>query len=99
MYEQPNSPCLLSNIEPSSILKDTSNPAEEDSPDENIERVHLDVSTKRWIKKYNNLLDKCDRFERRVIYYCKQTWHYKNKLRDISDLCGVSPPNSPRHDL
>ena len=98
--EQPILPCLLPITVPTSASKDTHHPGEETcvKEDEQCKRRYLDVRTKKWIKKYNNLLGKCDRFEQRAIYYRNQTWYYKNKLYGISELCGTSHLNSPPND-
>ena len=87
-------PCVLPVITPASKSKVE---IELDHDDDECDREYLDVQSKKFIKKYNQLLSMCNRLDRTAGYYRKRMWHHKNKLDDISELC-TSRPSSPDSD-
>ena len=92
----PHSPPHILPITPSSKVEDSSEWGKETEGDE-CPRQYLDVNSKKFIKKYNKLLTKCNRLEMRAVYYRKRMRQYKKKLENIKDICN-SRPSSPNSD-
>ena len=59
------------------------------------EKKYLDVNTHKFILKYNNLLRKNKKLERRASLEKKRAGYYKRKLIEIRELCNVGPSSSP----
>ena len=54
-------------------------------------KKYVDVNTHQFILKYNNLLSKSKKLERRAALDRKRARNYKRKLAEVRSLCAVGP--------
>ena len=90
----PLSPCVLPVLVPKSVSKKGDEAGQDEDEDDKCERKYLDIGTKKWIRKYNQLCLKCERLKQMDEFYRHRACVLKDRLYDICEMA-TSCPNSP----